>query len=54
VNGNEISISVKALPERGRANRELVKRLATHFGVEESRVRIVSGITSRKKIIEIV
>lgn len=54
VKGNEISISVKSLPERGRANRELVKKLAIHFGVEEGRVRIVSGITSRKKIIEIV
>lgn len=50
--GNEISISIKSPPEEGWANRDLV--LAIHFGVEEGRVRIVSGITSRKKIVKII
>lgn len=54
VNGNEISISIKSPRERGKANRELVKKLAIYFGVEEGRIRILSGITSRKKVIEIV
>lgn len=53
VNGNEISISIRSPPERGRANRELVKRLAAHFGVGEDRVRIVSGLASRKKMVEV-
>jgi uncharacterized protein (TIGR00251 family) len=53
VSGDEISISIKSLPERGRANRELVKKLAAHFGVSKDRVRIISGLTSRKKIVEI-
>ncbi len=53
VNGDEIAISIKSPPERGRANRELVKKLAGHFGVAESRVRIVSGLASRKKLVEI-
>jgi uncharacterized protein (TIGR00251 family) len=53
VNGDEIAISIKSPPERGRANRELVKKLAEHFGVAESHVRIVSGLASRKKLVEI-
>ena len=53
VNGDEIAISIKSQPERGRANRELVKKLAAHFGISEDRVRIVSGLTSRKKLVEV-
>jgi uncharacterized protein (TIGR00251 family) len=53
VSGGEIAISIKSKPERGRANRELVKKLASHFGVSEDRVRIVSGLQSRKKIVEV-
>ncbi|HJS68894.1 MAG TPA: DUF167 domain-containing protein [Nitrososphaera sp.] len=53
VNGDEIAISIKSQPERGRANRELVKKLAAHFGVGEERVRIISGLTSRKKLVEL-
>ncbi len=53
LSGDEIAISIKSQPERGKANRELVKKLAAHFGVSEDRVRIVSGLTSRKKIVEV-
>lgn len=53
VAGNEISVSIKSKPERGRANRELVKRLAGHFGVPESNVRILSGLASRKKLVNV-
>lgn len=53
VTGSEISVSIKSKPERGRANRELVKKLAAHFGVPEQSVRILSGAASRKKLVEI-
>lgn len=53
VAGDEIAISIKSQPERGKANRELVKRLSQHFGVPEASVRIVSGLTSRKKVVDI-
>ena len=53
VNGDEIAISIRSEPERGKANRELVKKLSAHFGVGEDRVRIVSGLTSRKKTVEV-
>jgi len=53
VSGDEISISIKSTPEFGRANRELVKKLATNFRVGKAGVKIISGLTSRKKIVEI-
>ncbi len=44
---------VKARPVDGRANRELVKLVARHFGVARSRVSIRSGGSSRYKRIQI-
>lgn len=53
VNGSEITVSLRSKPEKGKANRELIYKLADHFGVPKNRVRIISGLTSRKKIVEI-
>lgn len=53
VRGDEITISIESPPERGKANRELVKKLAAHFGRGEERIRIISGLTSRKKVVQI-
>ena len=47
------SVSVKEPPIGGRANRAIVEVLASHFNVATSQVFIVSGRTSRKKVIEI-
>ncbi len=46
-------VSVKEPPVQGRANAGIIRALAEHFHVAPSRVRIVSGYTSRKKIIEV-
>jgi uncharacterized protein (TIGR00251 family) len=53
VNGNEILINIKSEPKHGKANKELIKKTSDFFGVREDSIRIVSGLTSRKKIIEI-
>lgn len=47
------TMSVKELPVKGRANAAIVKLLADYFRVEPSCVTIVSGHTSRQKVIEI-
>lgn len=54
VNGNNITVGVKAAPEKGKANNEVIKKIAKHFGIAKSAVRIISGASSRKKIVEIV
>ena len=53
VDGKKITIGVKAAPEKGKANEEAVKKIARHFGVPRSAIRIISGSTSRKKIIDV-
>jgi uncharacterized protein (TIGR00251 family) len=50
IGDNEYLVMVKETPRRGKANAVLLKLLSRHF---EGRVRIISGVTSRNKIIEI-
>ena len=51
---NEYRVSVKEPPVQGKANAAIIKALAVFFNVPASALKIVSGWTSRKKIIEIV
>ncbi len=51
--GEKIKVYVCSLPERGKANRELIEALSEHFKVKKSSVKIVSGAASREKVIEI-
>ncbi len=44
---------LKSPPIEGRANEELIARLAEHFRVPKSRLRVRSGLASRNKLIEI-
>ena len=48
-----IKIRLTAPPVDGAANEALVKFLATEFGTAKSQVSIVSGHTSRDKIVRI-
>jgi uncharacterized protein len=53
ISGNEITMSIKSEPKHGKANREMIKKISEFFGVSENSVHIISGLTSRKKVIEI-
>ncbi len=53
VKANKIIVGLTSKPERGKANLELIKKIAKHFKVSSSQIRILSGLKSRKKIIEI-
>lgn len=46
-------VRVKELPIEGRANRALLALLADHFSIPHSNISLLSGKTSRNKIIEI-
>jgi uncharacterized protein (TIGR00251 family) len=46
-------VKVAAAPEKGKANRALCEFLAGKLGVSKSRVKIVSGETSRLKRIQV-
>ena len=47
-------VSVKEPPVKGKANEAIRNALAVYFKTGSSRVKIVSGYSSRDKIIEIV
>jgi uncharacterized protein len=51
--GNGLKIRLTAPPVDGAANEALVKFLAGELGVAKSRVEIISGQTSREKIIRV-
>ena len=53
IKDNEINIGIKSKPIKGEANKEIIKKLAKHFGVSTIHIQIKSGHKSRKKIIEI-
>ncbi|MGA7897519.1 MAG: DUF167 domain-containing protein [Nitrososphaeraceae archaeon] len=52
-NGNELTISLKSKPERNKANRELLEKLADYFGTPKDRIRIISGLNSTKKLVDV-
>ncbi len=53
ISENSFIISVKELPIDGKANRAVIKIIAEIFKVPQTKVRISSGLSAKKKILEI-
>ena len=51
--GEAWKLDLTAPPVEGKANEECVRYLAELAGVPRARVRIVTGLTSRTKVVEI-
>jgi len=49
----EYKVRVSAKPVDGKANADVIEALAEHFGVKKSQVRIVAGLTSKRKTVSI-
>ena len=47
------TVAVKEPPKNGRANEAIAKILAEYLGVNRSRVRLISGFSSRQKVFEV-
>lgn len=47
-------VFVKEPPIQGKANRAIINALANNLGIAPSRLKIVSGHSSKQKIIEVV
>ena len=54
VERDKILVGLTSKPEKGKANTELIKKLAKHFNVPSSHVSIISGLKGRRKVVEIV
>jgi len=52
--GDSFIVRVREPAKEGKANQAVIKLLARHFGVPQSQVRIISGLRSKNKIIEVV
>ena len=53
VHGGALKLSVKAPPEKGRANKDVVSLVAETFGLAPSDVEILSGETSPDKVVRL-
>jgi len=51
--GEAYKLDLAAPPVEGKANEECLRFFAEITGVPRSRVRIVTGLTSRRKVVEI-
>ena len=51
--GDALKVRLAAPPVDGKANEALIEFLAGHYNVPRRNIRIVSGETSRRKIVEI-
>jgi len=40
-------------PEKGKANKQIIKLLADYFGVSSSKINIIAGEKGREKVVEI-
>ena len=47
--GEVLKVRVTAVPEKGKANKALIKLLAKETGIAGGRFEVISGTTSRKK-----
>ena len=47
-------VKVKSEPIKGKANTEIVKVLAKHFNTTQSNIKIIRGVRSINKIVEVV
>jgi uncharacterized protein (TIGR00251 family) len=48
-----LRIKLRSVPEKGKANKELIELIAGHYGVSRSSVSIIKGEFAREKIVSI-
>lgn len=48
-----LKVKLTAPPVDGKANEALLELLAEHFGVKKNKIKLVGGLTSKNKIIEL-
>lgn len=53
IDESHFTVFVKEPPEKGRANKAILRVLADYFNVSVSRLEIISGASSKNKIIKI-
>ena len=52
--GDSLVVKVKEPPKENKANEAVIRELAKYFHVSKQNVRILRGIKSRSKVVEII
>ena len=50
---NSFEVRIKEKPERGLANRAVIRTLSLYFNIPESKIRLIKGFKEKNKIFEI-
>ncbi|MDF0679830.1 MAG: DUF167 domain-containing protein [Candidatus Nitrosocosmicus sp.] len=50
----EIKVSLRCVPVKGKANKELINIISKHFKIGPSNIKIIHGLYSKNKVIQIV
>ncbi|MEO0300326.1 MAG: DUF167 domain-containing protein [candidate division WOR-3 bacterium] len=53
ISENSFEIKVREKPQKGEANKKVIKILSDYFKVPESKIRIIKGFKEKNKIFEI-
>ena len=53
IDENHLIVHTKEVPEKGRANEGVIRLLSKYFDVPQSKIIILSGKSSRSKVIHI-
>ncbi|HEX7319216.1 MAG TPA: DUF167 domain-containing protein [bacterium] len=48
-----LRVKLRSVPEKGKANKELIELIASHYDVSRSSVAIIKGEFAREKIVSI-
>jgi uncharacterized protein (TIGR00251 family) len=53
IKNDQIKIGIKSKPNKGEANKEIIKKISKYLKISSVSIQIISGHKSRDKIIEI-
>ncbi len=53
IDENHFVVFVREQPQENKANKAIIKVIAKYFGVDKNSVNIISGLSSKNKVIEI-
>jgi len=51
VSDNNFTVYIKSVPEKGKANKELIKILSKHFKTPQKEIKITTGLKSKNKTV---
>lgn len=54
IDDGDYFVHTTAIPVENKANEKIIELLSDYFGIAKSRMKIIRGVSSRNKIIEVI